>query len=312
MAYELIYTSSERGLRPGTSGFCTVAYTKGLPAQKIPLLEALSGYRNAYAFQEGKSGREPVSWCHYRSPLFGREVSVLSRISAAGADHTGRSNKLAHHVLVGESERAMGGPAWVSLQPGFFRETWNEEPHCFEEPKFLPSGDFGDCRARCWEALTGDGGHAALLAENVNGDDGRVVVLLFEPGMDMLPLIGEAMALLPWHVRWRVTYNTYFTALPAGMLCTWRCCLAGSDAAREVRRNPRAMVIDLTSPLPPVEDTPMAALAREGRRNGQKELQSVSLTLEEPTTAPPPPQRLSLRSESREINMLTLKPRQYR
>ena len=41
MALELIYTSAVRGLRAGTSGFCTVAMTKGLPPALVPRLEAL-------------------------------------------------------------------------------------------------------------------------------------------------------------------------------------------------------------------------------------------------------------------------------
>ena len=52
MALELVYTSAERGLRPGTSGFCTVAMTRGLPPALVPRLEALGGYR------PGPTGRE--------------------------------------------------------------------------------------------------------------------------------------------------------------------------------------------------------------------------------------------------------------
>jgi len=40
MALELVYTSAERGLRAGTSGFCTVAMTRGLP----PALVLTAGY----------------------------------------------------------------------------------------------------------------------------------------------------------------------------------------------------------------------------------------------------------------------------
>ena len=48
MAHELIYTSAERGLRPGTRGYCTVAYTHGMMPQTLQLLEALSAYRSMY------------------------------------------------------------------------------------------------------------------------------------------------------------------------------------------------------------------------------------------------------------------------
>lgn len=45
MAYELFYTSAPKGLRPLTSGICTVGMTRGFPGPFIPRLEALSGYR---------------------------------------------------------------------------------------------------------------------------------------------------------------------------------------------------------------------------------------------------------------------------
>jgi len=44
MAYELIYTSVPRGLKPGSRGFSTVAFTEGMPANYVQTCEGLSGY----------------------------------------------------------------------------------------------------------------------------------------------------------------------------------------------------------------------------------------------------------------------------
>ena len=42
---ELFYTSAPRGLRPGSSGFCTVSMTSGMPPTLISRLESLSSYQ---------------------------------------------------------------------------------------------------------------------------------------------------------------------------------------------------------------------------------------------------------------------------
>ncbi|NMA41449.1 MAG: hypothetical protein GX937_14865 [Lentisphaerae bacterium] len=300
MAYELIYTSAERGLRPGTRGFCTVAFTRGMPPPQVQLLEAMSAYKNLYGVHEAQSGPEPVSWNHYRNNLAGRDVTILSRVGPTAADHTGRTNKLAHHVLVAARERAAGGPVWVSQQPGFFVDAWDEPAHYLEMPKTIPSGDSSGDKAVAWESLTGDAGQASCLAEAYLANPSGVVLVVFTPGMDMLSLLGESMALLPPSVRWQVTYSTYFTGLSAGSTCCWRCCVADSVVSRETSRLPGVKIIDLTAPLPAVPAGRLADLARQGRPAGAKPV------VEEP--APLPRQR-SKPAAGRHLNMLNLKPR---
>lgn len=301
MAYELVYTSAERGLRPGTRGFCTVAYTRGMPPQLIQLLEALSAYKNVYAPHEENLAQEPVSWSHYRCNLTGRNTSILSRVSAVSADHTSRSNKLAHHVLIHEREHCAGGPVWLSTRDGFFLSRWDDLPHHFDSPKTIPAGDNDDCQAHAWEALTGDAGNAARLAMAFQTDPHAVQLIIFKLGMDMLPLLGESLALLPRRDRWQVTYNSYFTSLPAGATCCWRCCLQNSEILREARRNPRTQIIDLTGPLPPLSDAPLVRLAREGGPLPAEEPQK------EPAEATAKPHFVAM--PNRNINMLNMKPR---
>lgn len=264
MALELIYTSAERGLRPGTRGYCTVAYTQGMLPQMIQLLEALSAYKALFPLHHEREAENPVSISHYRPTMAGRNSSILSRVAPAQAEHTQRSNKIAHHVVLRDSECPPAGPAWVAAQPGFFRESWNDAPRLFTDPKPVPSGPEGGTRASHWEALTGDAGWAGVLAWHFLSQNSIPAYLLFAPGMDVLPLISEALALIPARRRWEVTFNTYFTALPAGATCIWRCCVPDADVVREVRRNPRALVIDLTSRLPEPDVNELVTCAREG------------------------------------------------
>lgn len=304
MAYELIYTSAERGLRPGTRGFCTVAYTRGMPPAQVQLLEAMSAYKNLYAVHEESAATEPVGWSHLRSRLTGRDATILSRVSPIAADHTGRSNKLAHHVLIPAHERVGGGPAWVSQQPEFFIDSWSGPAHYLESPKPLPVGDPVFGIAHSWEALTGDAGHAACLAEAFLSNPDGIVLVIFAPGLDLLPLLAESMALLPSRERWQVTYNTYFTGLPVGATCNWRCCVAGSVFCRESGRLPGVKIIDLTTELPPPPESDLTELARQG----QPETEEQTTPKTEPDTERRPRRKLAPTSQ-RNINMLNLKPR---
>ena len=58
MSQELIYTSAPRGLKPGSQGFCTVAYSRGMSANLMQQLESLSGYRQILSATGPQGGAE--------------------------------------------------------------------------------------------------------------------------------------------------------------------------------------------------------------------------------------------------------------
>jgi len=266
MAQELVYTSAPRGLRPGTSGYCTVAYSKGMSPSLIRLLESLSAYRPLYAAHDPRSRNSPVMYTHYRYVVEGKRVHILSRISLTGADHTNRSNKIAHHLVLTPEERPAGGPAWLAMQPGVFFECWEGPPCHLPASRELPQGDYADLTARTWAETAGDAGWAGVLAYAFLRKPNEPAYLLYDPGAPVLHLLAEALAFIPPEQRWDVTFNTFFSTVPAGTSCRWRCCVRGPDTTRELRRYPRALVLDLTQALPkPPEDCPLIANAREGR-----------------------------------------------
>ena len=97
-----------RGLKPGSHGFCTVVSTQGIPASLAQRLEALSGYRHVFPPQDPNSRLNPVLFSHLIVSLSGRRCDVLSRVCDAGLDHTQRTNKFAHHVVL-DSARVRAG-----------------------------------------------------------------------------------------------------------------------------------------------------------------------------------------------------------
>ncbi|MDB5300681.1 MAG: hypothetical protein JWO87_2344 [Phycisphaerales bacterium] len=265
MSQELLNTSAPRGVKPGSTGFCTVGITAGMSPVVEERLTLLSGYRWLVPPGEGNADKNPVAWAHWRLGVSGRTLSVLSRVCDAGFDYSRRSNRLAHHVILDPSEQAPAGPAWLMNMPGLMRDRWTGEPQVFAAGPDIPQADSGARVCKAWESATGDAGWAGVLAEAFAQDPARVAYIVYAPGVQMLPLIDEALALLPPAVRWQVTFSTYFTDLPAGMACAWRCCVAGTHAATEAHRNAAScLVIYLTRPLSAAPDGPYVRAARTG------------------------------------------------
>ena len=247
MGLELLYTSARRGLRAGTRGYCTVAFTEGMPANCVELAESLSGYRNVFLPQDKNYALNPPAFSHYQFIVGGERTAILSRVCSCDVEE-GRTNLLAHHVFVGYSEMTDAGPAWAMSQSQFFKTQWNEEPHLIKGMKRLPGGQPAGFRADAWERL-GDAGWAGALAQSVTETLPPNSYIIFNPGIDLLPLVVEAMNLVPPERRWSVTFNTYFSRLPQGTTCLWRFCLPDSEALKDLRRSRDALCIDLTQAL---------------------------------------------------------------
>ena len=243
MAYELFYTSVPKGLRPLTSGICTVGMTAGFPAPFIPRLEALSGYRPP--FDGAPLSDCPVAYSHWIIEAAGVTRHILASVRATKPDHTLRSNKLAHYLLLRESELSKMGPAWILSQPGVMSSEWFGEPREFEAEKILPENNTTDCvRCDAWEKLTGDAGWAGVIANSAMLDSTAPCSIVYPKGTEVLQLVHEALLLIPPEWRWRVTFSTYFMDPLAGLRCAWRFCMDGTPAASAARQSP-GLTVDL-------------------------------------------------------------------
>ncbi len=286
MSHELIYTSAPRGLKPGSRGFCTVASTPGMVQPLADRLESLSGYRHAFAAHDPQAALNPVNYSHLIVAIAGRKHHVLSRIADAGLDYTQRSNKFAHHVALDPNELTPAGPAWTMQQPGFFETSFSGEPRLLGAGRRPPPGAAYAAICKRWQQTTGDAGWGGVLAETVLAQPQKTVYLLFTPGQELLPLVAEALALLPPERRWQATYSTYFTKLPPGLECQWRFLLAGSDEAKAVARLPHAQMIDLSHPLPPAQGGALVEAARSGQLPVAVEPVAHSIAAPPPLAAP--------------------------
>ena len=100
MPYQLLYTSVPTGLRPGTSGYTTAAHTEGMPGELVSALESKSGYDHLAAKDASFSGVNPIISRFEILQLNCGTFFVMSRLQDSGADHTGRTNYLAQHLVV--------------------------------------------------------------------------------------------------------------------------------------------------------------------------------------------------------------------
>ena len=110
------------------------AARRASPPAWLQRLEALSGYRHVFSPPDPNARLNPVLFSHLVFSLAGRRCHVLSRVCDAGLDHTQRTNKFAHHVVLDPRELVPGGPAWLLAAPGFMQSTWDGVP------KVLPAG----------------------------------------------------------------------------------------------------------------------------------------------------------------------------
>ena len=119
--FELIYTSVPKGLIQGRSGFTTVAMTEGFPANLIPLVENLSGYKACFPPEDPKASRNPVNCAFIRQRFGSTEYGIVSWIAYNGLSYTGRSNNISFHLLIPPDElSAMSASPvtrWSSPQP---------------------------------------------------------------------------------------------------------------------------------------------------------------------------------------------------
>lgn len=256
---EIIYTSAQKGLKPGSSGFCTVICTAGMDQRTAQRLEGLSGYRHPFDLNDP---RNPVNYQHITMRIGAANTHVLSRVCDAGPDHTGRTNKLAHHVAFTQPP-SPSGPARLFEADGAFVSKWDGTTSQ-RPPRTLPSIPVEDATLTAWASVAGDGGWAGHIAEQLISGK-QPIHVLFSPGTDTLSLLKEVLDVVPPNRRWVVTFSTYYTNPIAGAECQLRFVLNDTKDATKLRNDARSVVVDLTAPLTQATGGDLVTIARGGR-----------------------------------------------
>ena len=263
MVQEIIYTSAQAGLKKGSRGFCTVVSTAGMGANLAERLESMSGYRHAFALHDPNVGLNPVNYAHVITRLAGQKLNVLSRVADAGQDYSGRTNKLAHHIVIDDLTALPSGPARVLADDTAFVRDWDgtvatRPPRNLVNPKTPET-----IQLSAWKTAAGDEGWAGFVAEKLLKSRAPIHVI-FSAGTDTLALLMDVLDLIPAPSRWTVTFSTYFTRLQAGTECQLRFLLDGTNESTSLRNDARAEIVDLAGTLPPATGGALVEAARRG------------------------------------------------
>lgn len=295
MIEEIIYTSAEKGLKAGSRGFCTVVSTAGMAINTAERLESMSGYRHAFPMQDPKAALNPVNYSHVTLRIGGKNTHVISRVADAGQDYSGRTNKLAHHLMIDDVSRMTAGPARLMAEKGVLVSQWDGNVRTVPA-RNLPAPTIPQSiPLTAWKQMTGDSGWAGWVAEQLTKDKSPVSII-FPPGTDTLLLVREVLDLLPITQQWTVTFSTYFTKLLAGTECQLRFVLHDTPDATALRNDARAKVVDLTARLSECSGGALVQAARTGQIQAARPSDNVHTA--SPTASRGP---TTVRSDDRQI-----------
>ena len=255
MAWQLLYTSAPRLLEAGRSGFGTVARHR----QIGPLLVSAIERASQFARLPGLDA-ERVIYCHRIVAAAGGRFHVLSCIRDAGADYTGRTNHLAHHLVAEQREvAALGtrGPSPADVLLGMsWTAAWDEAPRFLEAVDEIALANFSAHPAGEWAQVTGDARNAWLLAA---GEASRGAYLLHAPGTEMRALFSESLRLAPDRL-WQIPFTTALQPSDETSDFRWIGVEADSTLRAQAESSNRP-VLDLTRPdTLPAPEVPANAL----------------------------------------------------
>ena len=257
MAWQLIYTSAPRLLEAGRSGFGTVARHRQISSLLVSTIERASQFARLPGL-----GTARVIYCHRIVAVAGGRFHVLSCIRDAGADYTGRTNHLAHHLIAEQREVAALGPRGPSpadvLLAMSWASSWEEAPRFLEAADEIALANFAPQAVNQWAQITGDARHAWLLA---SGEASRGAYLLCPPGADARALFAESLRLAPDRL-WQVPFTTALQPSDESSDFRWIALEADSTLRAQAESSSRP-VLDLSRPetLPAPEVPANAAIA---------------------------------------------------
>jgi GTPase-associated protein 1 len=247
MAGELVYTSVPKGLNKGESGFCVVARSASIPPMLLNRLAALSGYKEMISAIDPQANDNPVNFANTLIDCGNERFTVISRVGFAGLDYTGRSNKIADHLILTEDEVAGAGPGELLAIQELFYTSWNKPSLLLpENAKLIPQKPVAVTHADYWERITGKSDWAEHLIELSRRNSDKPIYIITRLGVDNLALVKEALRLLPIHEQWQYTFSTYCSSNIRGINYRWRFIYPGTDIYDKIKNRSNTVKFDLS------------------------------------------------------------------
>lgn len=217
MSFQLVYTSSISLLDSPGSGYGTVARTEDIPRRLAQKLENISIYK-----EPDECRITGTQYSYQIIEYDGAAYHVLSAISPAGADYSGRACHIAHHIALSPEEvMAMRGnamrptPAGIILaleQSSFWFREWKEDPRTLSgEPRLSASALPDASRQTTWKQLTGHKSNARAFFTPPYDRDCLCLVPAGTDSKTILLLINESDWLSASR-GWGKTFTTHSAA----------------------------------------------------------------------------------------------------
>jgi hypothetical protein len=204
MAYQLIYTSAPRCQEAGRSGFGTVARHRGISPLLVSVIERASQFSRLPGTDSDR-----VIFCHRIINLGAAKFHLLSAIRDAGADYTGRTNHIAHHLVVEPREIAQLGtscpsPAQILLNMPW-ATSWNDTPRYLADSEEVSLASLrSTLSSNAWAYLCGSPDQGWLLS---SGEASRGAYLVHHPATDLREIFDESLRLIPDRL-WQISFTT--------------------------------------------------------------------------------------------------------
>ncbi len=258
MAWQLIYTSAPRLLDAGRSGFGTIARHRDIPSLLVQAVERVSQFARLPGMNPDR-----VIYSHRVIQISSSRYHVLSMIRSAGADYTGRTNHIAHHLIATNREAtecAAAGitPADILLKYSWLAG-WTEPPRSLGAPEEVhlagvPAYPLPDS---VWAPLTGNPDHAWLL---ITHPAGRGCYVKAASGIDFRLIFLESLRGMAGSA-WQPTFITSLETTDEAGDFRWIALEEGSPPAATAENSGR-IILDLTRPATlPKPEVPQQAAA---------------------------------------------------
>jgi hypothetical protein len=284
MAWQLIYSSAPRLLDAGLTGFGTVARHRAIPPLVVKAVERISQFARLPGYPADR-----IIFSHRVLTVGGARFHVLSRLRDAGSDYSGRTNHIAHHLVVAAQETAQlapgaATPADILLQMAWL-DRWDKGPEWLDDERLVPLQRFVRANGsdRAWESVTGDAESRWLL---VNGKTARSACLIHPTGTDPLPLITASQHAQQTADAWQSAFTTALQPTDEAQEFRWIGLAADSPLRGPMETSGRPL-LDLNNPAAlPTPQLPAAPAAPSPAAPGHP---ATSASVPSHRYTPPPP-----------------------
>lgn len=207
MIVEVVHTSAPNGLAGRHGGFTVVAATRGVSEALVDAIAAGSAYTFA-----APGATPPTVWSLRRLRTGAGAWNVLTRIVECGLDHTGRRNRIAHHVAVDEVSRRHAGPeAWIRSHP--FRSAWTTAPRELDPPGIPGGSEDGRFDG---DATLGDRRWIEAISRRLDMLRNSCVTVVLPPGVAAASVAAAILAERGGGPAWSTAFSTRWERNAAG------------------------------------------------------------------------------------------------